>query len=169
MRSVPATPPTNAAQGGNFAPKAHLPERPFRAARTRDPRPAWPITARRGRGRWQGAGIRGVTAPPANRKPRWETSPIQLTNGKRAATAEVPALAVGAGGRGLETPRAEVTLPETWLDPPPLCLPPTRVPQPGPHLLEAGLAQLERGSISRGVCGTGRRRRGCGRCIRHGH
>lgn len=42
---------------------------------------------------------------------------------------------------------------------------------PESHLLEAGLAQLERGSIGGGIRGTGRRgrRRGCGRCIRHGH
>lgn len=44
-----------------------------------------------------------MTVPPANRKPERKTSPILLPNRKGAATAKVPALAVGSGGRGLET------------------------------------------------------------------
>lgn len=46
--------------------------------------------------------------------------------GKERLQPRSPALAVGAGGRGLETPRAEVTLQETWLDPLPCAsFPPT--------------------------------------------
>lgn len=48
-----------------------------------------------------------MTAPAANRKPRWESSPILLTNGKGMAGAEVPE-AIAArlpSGRGSETLR----------------------------------------------------------------
>lgn len=103
MRSVPATRPARATQEWNFVPRAHFPERPLQNRSDPGPRPAWPITERLGRGLCQGAGIRGMTVLPANRKPVKETSPIRLPNRKGAATAKVPALDVGSGGRGLET------------------------------------------------------------------
>lgn len=69
-----------------------------------------------------------------------------MTNGKRAATAEVPALAVGAGGRGLETPRAEVTLQETWLDPLPFASLPPASRSPGLTCWKRGLPSWKGGA-----------------------
>ncbi|KAK2092670.1 hypothetical protein P7K49_029199 [Saguinus oedipus] len=64
-----------------------------------------PITGRRGRERLEGAGSRGMTAPRANGKIKWESEPAPLTNGNGVAVAEVPthALAAGSAGRGWET------------------------------------------------------------------
>lgn len=133
LEGISATPTCHPEPGSNFPPRVAgctAQSDPAEAARTRGARiPGrdcqWPITERLGRERLEGAGNRGVTAPAANREPKWESSPTLLANGKGMAVVEVPE-AVAAGSpvaAGRRTPGLKGILERSV--PPSLCHPPT--------------------------------------------